>query len=155
MSSLLRLLLAVAVLGAVITLAPGLATMPGPNARGAAAVAGFGDLSGEWRLLLDRTDSGVKIELFKAPFRGPSIKLPGTLQAQGFGDEISEKTPWVATLYDRYWYLRDDYKAYTAAGKVKVPFLSQPPRHYLGVAWYQREIQVPQYLQNRRLLLTL
>ena len=61
---------------------------------------------------------------------------------------ISTRTPWVLSLYDRFWYLREDYKEYTEPGKVKVPFLSQPPRHYLGAAWYQREIQIPQYLSG-------
>ena len=60
------------------------------------------------------------------------------------GSPISTNTPWVLSLYDHYWYLREDYKAYTEPGKVKVPFLSQPPRHYLGAAWYQRDLQISQ-----------
>ncbi|HKG80217.1 MAG TPA: glycoside hydrolase family 2 TIM barrel-domain containing protein, partial [Pyrinomonadaceae bacterium] len=75
--------------------------------------------------------------------------------AQNYGNEISTSTPWVLSLYDRFWYLRDDYKGYVEAGKVKVPFLSQPPRHYLGVAWYQRDIQIYQYQPSRRFVLTL
>ena len=51
-------------------------------------------------------------------FRSPwGIQLPGILQSQkfgNFGDEISTKTPWVLSLYDRFWYLREDYKAYTS-----------------------------------------
>ena len=72
-----------------------------------------------------------------------------------FGNDITTETPWVLSLYDRYWYLREDYKAYTERGKVKVPFLSQPPRHYLGAAWYQRDIEIPRNMQDRRILLTL
>ena len=67
------------------------------------------------------------------------IRLPGILQAQNHGDDITTKTPWVLSLYDRFWYLREDYKDYTERN-VKVPFLSQPPRHYVGVAWYQRDV---------------
>src|SRR6185312_14368892 len=59
------------------------------------------------------------------------------------------------SLYDRYWYLREDYKAYTKPGNIKVPFLSQPPRHYLGAAWYQREIQIPSQWVNSRAVLAL
>ena len=83
------------------------------------------------------------------------IRLPGILQAQNFGNDITTDTPWVLSLYDRYWYLREDYKAYIERGKVKVPFLSQPPRHYLGAAWYQRDIDIPRNMQGRRVLLTL
>jgi beta-galactosidase len=112
------------------------------------------DLSGTWQFALDPTDSGVREQLFSKDLRG-RIKLPGVLQSQNYGNEISTSTPWVLSLYDRFWYLREDYKPYTERGKVKVPFLSQPPRHYLGAAWYQRDIQIPQYLQGRRFVLTL
>jgi beta-galactosidase len=82
-----------------------------------------------------------------------TIELPGVLQAQGYGDEISTRTPWVLSLYDRFWFLREDYKAYTRPGAVKVPFLSQPPRHYVGVAWYQRDIDIPEAWRGRRVVL--
>src|SRR6185503_13136391 len=111
-------------------------------------------LEGFWRFMLDPTDSGEKNLWFNQTLPG-GIRLPGTLQSQNYGFEITTSTPWVLSLYDRFWYLRDDYKAYIEPGKVKVPFLSQPPRHYLGVAWYQCEIETFQYQQSRRFVLTL
>jgi beta-galactosidase len=111
-------------------------------------------LEGVWRFELDPSDAGERLDWFNRNLRY-SIRLPGILQSQNYGDEISTRTPWVLTLYDRSWYLRDDYKAHLEPGKVKVPFLSQPPRHYLGAAWYQRDIQIPTYLQGRRIVLTL
>jgi hypothetical protein len=69
--------------------------------------------------------------------------------------KISTQTPWVLSLYDRFWYLREDYKQYTKPGNTKVPFLSQPPRHYLGAAWYQRDIPIPRQWQTQRVVLTL
>src|SRR6266545_1693059 len=111
-------------------------------------------LDGTWRFALDRADVGVRQQWFyrDLPER---IKLPGVLQAQDYGDEISTQTPWVLSLYDRFWYLREDYKQYIKPGSIKVPFLSQPPRHYLGPAWYQREILIPQAWLGRRVVLTL
>ena len=88
---------------------------------------------------LDPNNIGEGQQWFNRQLRN-AIQLPGILQSQDFGNPISTETPWVLTLYDRFWYLRDDYKAYLEPGKVKVPFLSQPPRHYLGAAWYQREV---------------
>ena len=111
-------------------------------------------LEGYWRFETDPTDVGERGEWFNRVLRN-GIRLPGVLQSQYNGDVISTTTPWVLTLYDHFWYLRDDYKAYIEPGKVKVPFLSQPPRHYIGVAWYQRDLQIPQDLQARRLVLTL
>jgi hypothetical protein len=111
-------------------------------------------LDGVWRFAMDPTDAGEKNQWFNQPLAF-TIKLPGILQAQNYGNEISTNTPWVLSLYDRFWFLREDYKAYTEPGKVKVPFLSQPPRHYLGVAWYQRDVQIFSYRQPRRIVLTL
>jgi len=110
-------------------------------------------LDGYWRFELDPLDAGMQQQWFNRPLRN-FIRLPGILQSQ-FGNEITTETPWVLSLYDRYWYLREDYKAYTERARVKVPFLSQPQRHYLGAAWYQREIEIPRYMFGRRVVLTL
>ena len=109
-------------------------------------------LAGEWRFALDRADAGVRERWFGRELAG-RIELPGVLQSQGYGDEISIETPWVLSLYDRHWFLREDYKAYTRPGGVKVPFLSQPPRHYIGPAWYQRDVEVPEAWRGRRVRL--
>ena len=111
-------------------------------------------LAGNWRFALDRADAGLSEQWFNRDLPD-KIKLPGALQSQGYGDEISVNTPWVLTLYDRNWFLRDDYQAYTNAGHVKVPFVCQPPRHYLGAAWYQRDIDIPKDWQDRRVVLFL
>ena len=112
-------------------------------------------LDGIWRFALDPTDAGEKQLWYnqRLPFQ---IKLPGILQSQYNGlPPISTSTPWVLSLYDRFWYLREDYKPYATAGRVKIPFMSQPPRHYLGAAWYQRDISVDRYQVDRRFVLTL
>lgn len=109
-------------------------------------------LAGVWRFALDRGDAGVRERWFERDLP-QTIRLPGVLQSQGYGDEVSTRTPWVLSLYDRFWYLREDYKAYTRPGEVRVPFLSQPPRHYVGVAWYQRDIEVPEAWRGRRVVL--
>src|SRR5687767_10449134 len=101
-------------------------------------------LEGVWRCGFDPSDSGERQQWFNHRLQMP-IRLPGTLQAQNIGLPITTGTPWILSLYNRYWYLRDDYKNYTDVGKVKVPFLSQPQRHYLGVACYQRHIDILQY----------
>ncbi len=111
------------------------------------------DLQGYWNFELDRGDEGLNQQWFNRRLRG-YIRLPGSLQAQNHGEPITTTTPWVLSLYDRFWYLRDDYKDYTERN-VKVPFLSQPFRHYIGPAWYQRDLVIPQNWAGRRVLLTL
>ncbi len=103
------------------------ATATAANAPEPAAIS----LAGAWRFALDPADEGVAGKWFERKLE-KSIKLPGILQAQGFGDPVGPETPWVSGLHDRSWHLRADYRAYAIPGKTKVPFLCQPPRHYLG-----------------------
>lgn len=117
------------------------------------AVKSSFDLAGTWRFALDPQDAGLEQQWYQRTLEG-QIELPGILQSQGYGNPVSQETPWVLSLYDKFWYLRKDYQQY-AEGDVKVPFLSQPVRHYLGPAWYQREIEIPRHWKNRRVVLFL
>jgi hypothetical protein len=122
-----------------------------PPAEGAISLAG------NWRFALDRADEGAGASWFTKPLPVDArISLPGILQTQGFGDEITAETKFVAALpRDMRWYLLPQYKPYTAPGNVQVPYLSQPVRHYLGVAWYQRDIDIPAEWEGKRIELLL
>jgi beta-galactosidase len=119
--------------------------------------AGVQTLAGEWRFALDRDDAGVKAQWFASDLGATTkISLPGILQTQGYGDDITAETPFVAALpRDMRWYLLPQYAEYTKPGHVEVPYLSQPVKHYLGVAWYQREIEIPAAWKAKRLGLLL
>ncbi len=106
---------------------------------------------------MDRADEGANAGWFGKPLAAnTSISLPGILQTQGFGDEITARTEFVAALpRDMRWYLLPQYKTYTVPGNVQVPYLSQPVRHYLGVAWYQRDVDVPAAWDGKRIELLL
>lgn len=112
------------------------------------------DLSGTWRFAADPNDIGVAQRWFarNLPDR---IHLPGALQHQGYGHPIDINTPWVAKLIDSQWYKKPIYAKYTKTGNVLVPFFLQPARHYVGPAWYQRDIHIPDELQGKRLALVL
>jgi len=101
-------------------------------------------LAGEWRFALDRDNVGTN-ENWSAKSLPDKIQLPGILQAQGFGDDITTNTPWVLTLGDAWWKIQPaELRAhFSQPGHVEVPFLSQPPKHYLGAAWYQRDFEIP------------
>jgi hypothetical protein len=101
-------------------------------------------LDGEWRFELDRNDVGTNEQWFARDLPD-KIQLPGILQAQGYGDDISTDTPWVLTLGDAWWKIQPASlrEHFSQPGHVEVPFLSQPPKHYLGAAWYQRDIDIP------------
>ena len=107
-------------------------------------------LKGTWQFALDRDDAGMVRQWYNQTLKD-QISLPGILQSQGYGDPIAIDTPWVLSLYDRYWYLRKEFKPFAEPGNVKVPFLCQPPLHYLGPAWYQRTIHIPADWRGRRI----
>lgn len=92
-------------------------------------------LAGEWRFALDRNDVGTNEHWF-AKNLPDKIQLPGILQAQGYGDDISTNTPWVLTLGDAWWKIQPASlrEHFSQPGHVEVPFLAQPPKHYLGAA---------------------
>jgi hypothetical protein len=129
------------------------------------------NLAGEWRFALDRSaeqresgaamptlipGDGVTQEWFKRILTD-RIQLPGILQAQGYGNDISTNTPWVLALGDAWWKLQPAAlrNYFSQPGHVEVPFLSQPAKHYLGVAWYQRDINISARWQGRHFTLFL
>ena len=118
---------------------------------------GAQSLAGQWRFALDRDDAGVKESWFANDLKATTkIALPGILQTQGYGDDITAETQFVAALpRDMAWYKLPQYAAYTKPGHVEVPYLSQPVKHYLGVAWYQRDIEIPVAWRGKRVSLTL
>jgi beta-galactosidase/beta-glucuronidase len=113
-------------------------------------------LAGEWRFALDRADAGVTEAWFSRDLPD-RIQLPGVLQAQGYGNDIATDTPWVVALGDAWWKLQpaELRDKFSQPGKVEVPFLAQPPKHYLGAAWYQRDIEIPAGWSGHRLALLL
>ena len=99
-------------------------------------------LAGTWRFELDRADAGVNERWFTRALPD-TIQLPGSLQERGYGDDISTNTVWTGSLNERSWFTADRYAPYRQPGNVKVPFWLQPDKSYVGVAWYQRDIDVP------------
>lgn len=101
------------------------------------------DLSGEWRFALDPSDLGSrsKPEDWRFPDK---IRLPGMVTAQGFGEAPSIRTKWTGDG----WRYPELFKEWQADGNFKFPFFLQPPRHYVGPAWFQREIEIPEDWQG-------
>jgi hypothetical protein len=112
------------------------------------------DLSGPWRFQLDPNDDGVAARWFERDLTG-RLALPGSLQEQGFGDPVTVDTKWIGQVVNRSWYVDPEFAPYRQPGNVKIPFWLQPKTHYMGAAWYQRDIEIPRRWQGRRIVLTL
>lgn len=117
------------------------------------------DLRGQWTLALDRGDVGEREAWFDTDLSAQQgtdqVTLPGSLQAQGFGDEISLETPWIGLVPDHQFFTDARYAPYRTPGDIKVPFWLQPDRAYVGTAWFQREVDVPAELAGQELALEL
>ncbi len=113
------------------------------------------DLSGKWSIRLDRNDVGENERWFAESLGDDTIALPGSLQAQGYGNEVTVDTEWTGGIADRSWYDSPKYEKYHQPGNVKVPFWLQPDKHYVGPAWYQRTIAVPDDWRKNRVTLHL
>lgn len=111
-------------------------------------------LQGQWRFALDPDDKGLK-EQWYVHALSDTIRLPGSLQEQGYGYDVNLKTVWTGQVVDKSWYNSPDYEKFRQPGNMKVPFWLNPDKHYVGVAWYQKEIDVPTDWSDRPIELEL
>lgn len=111
-------------------------------------------LAGEWKFALDPEDVGMTQEWQKRELEDV-VRLPGSLQEQGKGDDIGLETQWTGQIVDSSWYYAPEYAKYRQPGHIKVPFWLNPDKHYVGVAWYQKTVSVPSGWENRSVVLDL
>ena len=112
------------------------------------------DLSGNWSFAIDSLDTGVKDKWFnnKLP---ETIHLPGSMTTNGKGDDVTLHTPWTGGVWNAQWYKDSSYAKYRQAGNIKVSFWLQPIKHYVGAAWYQKEVIIPREWQGQHIELFL
>lgn len=111
-------------------------------------------LAGQWRFELDRADAGIGESWFDRALPD-RFHLPGSLPAEGIGDDISTNTPWVGGVKGSPWFWAPEYAQYRQPGNVKVPFWLQPDKYYSGAAWFQRDFDVPKSWSGKRIVLFL
>ena len=112
------------------------------------------DLAGEWNVALDREDKGTADQWYNSHLAEP-ITLPGSLAENGVGDDISVHTRWTSQIVDSSWYFDEKYAPYREEGNIKIPFWLQPEKRYVGAAWYQKEIVIPEKWSDKHLVLHL
>ena len=112
------------------------------------------NLAGEWSFRIDTADVGVQREWFKEPFT-EKVNLPGSMNTNGKGFDVDANTSWTGSMWNRTWYESKDYEKYREKGNTKVVFWLQPDKYYTGVAWYQKEIIIPQEWKEKQIVLIL
>lgn len=116
-----------------------------------ASSADFISLSGKWQFALDRENVGVEQEWFNKSFDDLAT-LPGTVVENGYGDDITVNTKFLGHVYNQ-WYDSPRYAPYRQPGSIKIPSFLTPPKHYVGPAWFVREINTPESWQGKNVFL--
>ena len=112
------------------------------------------NLAGTWNFKIDSLDVGISEKWFEKELP-EEVNLPGSLQENGKGNDVSINTKWTGQVVDQSWYNNEKYAKYRKTGNIKIPFWLQPEKHYIGAAWYQKEIDIPENWNNKQIELFL
>jgi len=112
------------------------------------------DLSGQWSFQIDSLNRGIDEQWFNQKL-SDMVKLPGSMAENDKGEDISVNTKWTGNIIDQSWFSEDKYERYRQKGNVKIPFWLQPVKHYIGAAWYQKEIEIPANWEGKHIILYL
>ena len=111
-------------------------------------------LAGEWGFIIDSLDQGIDNEWYKT-LAAQTVRLPGSMAENGKGEEVSLTTKWTGDIIDRSYFTDQKYEKYRLPGNIKIPFWLKPGKYYKGVAWYQKEVDIPEDWNGKRLVLHL
>ncbi len=119
------------------------------------ADTGIYSLAGSWRFATDPEDKGIMEQWFDRTLTAEQINLPGSMTENGKGNDVSLETSWTGRIRDTSFFTENRYETYREAGKLKLPFWLTPLKHYIGAAWYQRAIIVPEEWAGKQVILIL
>ncbi|MFH0988765.1 MAG: sugar-binding domain-containing protein [bacterium] len=111
-------------------------------------------LKGTWQFQTDPEDVGIDQKWYQKKMK-ETVKLPGSMLENNKGDDLTLNTKWTGSIYDSSWYFRPDMEKYRQKGNLKFPFWLTPNKHYVGVAWYQREVEIPANWKGQKIELFL
>ncbi|MDD5185161.1 MAG: beta-glucuronidase [Paludibacter sp.] len=102
----------------------------------------FIDLKGKWNFAMDDKDQGVSEKWFEHKLND-SIFLPGSMVENLKGYDITLNTKFTASIYDSSWFFNPRMEKYRKLGNIKMPFWLTQLKHYVGLAWYQKDVDIP------------
>lgn len=113
------------------------------------------NLAGKWNFKIDSLDQGISQEWYNLSLTD-SIKLPGSMAENGLGNDITLKTDWTANIWnDSAFYRQPEMARYREPDNLKFSFWLTPEKEYVGPAWYQKKINIPEEWKDKRILLNL
>ncbi len=112
------------------------------------------NLAGRWQFQIDSLDKGISEKWFSNKL-AETVDLPGSMLDNRKGNEVTLYTKWTASIYDSSWFFNPRMAKYRQPGNIKVPFFLTPLKYYVGVAWYQKDIEVPAVWKGKHINLFL
>ncbi|HEC41222.1 MAG TPA: hypothetical protein ENI20_00145 [Bacteroides sp.] len=112
------------------------------------------DLQGTWNIRLDPDLVGNTEEWYGQKFENEII-LPGSTVEYGYGNEITEDTEWFGKVSDISFYTDERYARYRQPGEIKMPIWLTQTKKFTGVAWFQKEVVIPDNWDAKRVQLLL
>ena len=112
------------------------------------------ELKGKWNFALDRNDQGMEKKWYST-LLNDSILLPGSMVENLKGDDITLDTKFTASIYDSSWFFNPYMAKYRVPGNIKMPFWLTQLKHYVGLAWYQKEVVIPSSWKGKEIQLFL
>jgi hypothetical protein len=109
-------------------------------------------LAGEWNFRIDSLDKGIENKWYLESAE-EKVKLPGSMAENGKGSDVTLKTDWTGEIVDRSYFTEKKYEKYRQPGNIKIPFWLKPVKYYKGVAWYQKEFEIPPTWKGRNIIL--
>ena len=111
-------------------------------------------LAGKWSFAIDSLNVGETRKWFSKKL-SDVIVLPGSMAENRKGNDITLSTPWTGSIYDSSFYFNPRFAKYRKPGNIHIPFWLTPAKHYVGVAWYQKEVDIPAGWKNKKITLIL
>jgi hypothetical protein len=105
-------------------------------------------LAGDWQVQLNAAG-------WEPTASSQTVRLPGSIQAQGLGDDISTATKWIGGVADKAWLNSPRYEKYRQKDDPKIPFWLQPAKHFVGSVACRCEFTVPAAWAGKRIALSL
>ena len=112
------------------------------------------NLAGNWEFQIDRTGEATPKAQSGKPL-SDRILLPGSMPQRLKGDNPTVETRWTASIYDSSYFYNPHMEKYRQADNFKLPFFLTPDRHYVGTAWYRKNINIPMEWAGQRITLFL
>lgn len=112
-------------------------------------------IAGNWEFETDNQDVGLTEGWQSKGKFSDVILLPGSMPERLKGDMVDVNTKWVGSLYDSSYYFNPAMAPYRQKGNIKFPFFLTPEHHYVGTAWYRKDVTIPKTWKGKQITLYL